>query len=265
MKVFISADIEGIATTTTHDDCRNTSPTYAYHCEQMTSEVVAACEGAIEAGATQIVIKDAHGPANNIDIKRLPACAIIIRNWSGHPYGMVEGLDSSFDACLFVGYHNAASRNGNPLSHTTSGRPYQVRINGRIASEFMVNSFVAAYEGVPTVYLSGDRQLCDDYRDLHPALVTTPVKDGHGAATISIQPQLACDKIRIDVEKSLKQDLKAAKITLPEHFAVEVCYKLHTDATKNSYFPGARLIDDTTIAFNSDNYFEVARFLRWVL
>ena len=97
MKVFISADIEGVATTLSHEDCRPGNPNYPYHCDEMTKEVLAACEGAMEAGADEIVIKDAHGPACNIDSKVLPPCAQIIKGWSGHPFLMVEGLDKSFD------------------------------------------------------------------------------------------------------------------------------------------------------------------------
>ena len=180
MKVFISADIEGVATTLSHEDCRPGNPNYPYHCDEMTKEVLAACEGAMEAGADEIVIKDAHGPACNIDSKVLPPCAQIIKGWSGHPYLMVEGLDKSFDAALFVGYHSAASREGNPISHTVSGRPAWIKLNGQICSEFMMFSLCAASLGVPTVYLSGDQQLCEDSQNLHPCLVTTAVKAGVG-------------------------------------------------------------------------------------
>ena len=124
MKVFISADIEGVATTLSHEDCRPGNPNYPYHCDEMTKEVLAACEGAMEAGADEIVIKDAHGPACNIDSKVLPPCAQIIKGWSGHPYLMVEGLDKSFDAALFVGYHGAASRRAIPCpTPSADGRP----------------------------------------------------------------------------------------------------------------------------------------------
>lgn len=265
MKVFISADIEGVATTTTHEDCRPGVASYPYHCAQMTAEVVAACEGAIKAGATEIVIKDAHGPADNIDPKKLPKCAKIIRNWSGHPYSMCEGVDKSFDAIMFVGYHSGASRGGNPLSHTFSGKPYQVRINGRVASEFMIFSFCAANEGVPTVFLSGDRQLCEEYCDLHPALMAAAVKEGIGGSTISLQPEAACDLIRDTAEKALSQKLDGTCCKLPEHFRLEVEYHHHSNAVKFSYYPGAKLLNETTIGFETDDFFEAARFFKFVL
>ena len=265
MKVFISADIEGVTTTTTFNDCITSSAKYEYHCEQMTSEVIAACEGAIEAGATEIVVRDAHDNATNIDIKRLPKCVKLIRQWSGHPYSMVEGIDNTFDACMFVGYHSAASCSGNPLSHTIDSNPFWIKINDCIASEFMIFSFVAAYEGVPTVFLSGDMQLCDDSATLHPKLVTVSVKKGVGASTASINPILACDLIRERTEKALKQDLKKALISLPQNFNAEICYKSHIDADKFSYFPGVQKISDTNITFSSSDYFEIVRFLKFCI
>ena len=196
MKVFISADIEGVATTLSHEDCRPGNPNYPYHCDEMTKEVLAACEGAMEAGADEIVIKDAHGPACNIDSKVLPPCAQIIKGWSGHPFLMVEGLDKSFDAALFVGYHSAASREGNPMSHTVSGRAAYIKLNGRICSEFMMFSLCAASLGVPTVYLSGDQQLCEDSQNLHPCLVTTAVKAGVGGALRCLAPSVCSTSVR---------------------------------------------------------------------
>jgi D-amino peptidase len=265
MKVFISADMEGIATTTIPNDYTAGTAEYPYHARQMTAEVVAACEGAIKAGAEEIYIKDAHDDANNIDANLLPKCTKLIKNWSGHPYGMAEGINSSFDACLFIGYHAAAGCNGNPLSHTISHRPFSVKLNGSCVSEFMIYSYVAALEGVPVAFLSGDKQICNDAESLHPPIVTVAVKEGCGASTISLQPQYACDLISEKVEFSLKQDLKKARIELPKDFQVEICYHDHFVAEQMSYFPGVKKVDTHTISFASKDYFEVKRLFSFVL
>lgn len=264
MKVFISADIEGITTTTFWDETIPTKPGYKEHAEQMTKEVVAACEGAIEAGATEIVVRDAHGYANNIDINQLPSNAKLIRGWSGHPYLMVYGIDKTFDAAIFIGYHSCASRCGNPLSHTESLRPLYVKINGRLASEFMLFSYAAVLENVPTVFLSGDKMLCEDYQDLHPKLITCPVKDGVGAATINYNPKETLKSIKTGVEKALKQDLKNSIPVLPKEFELEICYKDHEKAEKFSYFPGVKKINDNTVVFKTDNYFELLRVFNFI-
>lgn len=267
MKVFISADIEGITTTTIWPEATKGEYGYPAACEQMTREVVAACEGAIAAGADEIVVKDSHSSGTNMDPTKFPECVQLIRNWSGHPYSMVAGIDKSFDAAMFVGYHSAAGRDGNPLSHTMSGDPLWVKINGRKASEFMIYSWACALEGIPTVFLAGDRMLCDDYADLHPELVSVAVKDGFGGLTKSISPALACKRIRAEAERALKQDLSKEKALckLPEEFTLDICYRQHPIATKRSFFPGFQKVDDNTIEMKSKDYFEVLRAINFLI
>ena len=112
MKVYMSADIEGISSTVCWEECMPSDPRYPKAAEQMTREVLAACEGAFAAGAHEIFIKDAHGPGTNIDPFRMPPRTRLSRRWSEHPFSMVEGIDSSFDAAVYVGYHSAAGRDG---------------------------------------------------------------------------------------------------------------------------------------------------------
>ena len=105
MRVFISADIEGIATTTLWSETETQTQSVARaHAQQMTAEVKAACEGAIAAGADYILVRDAHDTGTNLDARALPACAELIRGWSGHPYCMVEGKgeDVIFDDNVFA-------------------------------------------------------------------------------------------------------------------------------------------------------------------
>ena len=265
MKVFISADIEGVTTTCRWEEADTNHGSYHLHAEQMTNEVLAACEGAIAAGATKIWVRDGHGGGNNINPTRLPKETTLIRGWSQHPDFMVEGINNSFDAAMFIGYHSAAGRNGNPMSHTMSGRHTGIRINGILASEFMIYSWAAARHGVPTVFLAGDKMLCDDYADLHPSLVSVAVKDGIGGAVFCRSIMATLPEIREKSERALKQDLNAAKITLPKSFDVEVFYKEHTHAEKVSHFPGVTKINDNVVKFIRNDFYEVLRTLLWII
>ena len=116
MKLYISADIEGVACIAAPTEADPRSPDYEPYRRQMTAEVRAACEGAFDVGAQSIVVKDAHGPGRNIDPQALDApegrSLQLIRGWSGHPFSMVEGLDDSYAMVAFVGYHSAAGRSG---------------------------------------------------------------------------------------------------------------------------------------------------------
>ena len=265
MRVFISADIEGITTTTLWEECNRTQPTYAAAAQQMTNEVKAACEGAIDAGADFILVKDAHASGTNLDIRQLPRCVELIRSGCGHPYTMAYGVDQGFDAAMFIGYHSAAGRNGSPLSHTFSQKPLEVRLNGQICSEFMLFSLVANYEKVPTVLLTGDKMLCEDSTAMYPLLKTVAVKEGFGSMTRSIHPELACERIRAAACAALKQDLSKGLIDMPEKFIFEITYKEHANAVSMSYYPGFSLIGDRTIRMETANYVDVVRAVKFVL
>ena len=266
MKVFISVDIEGVTTTTAWDETeRNTSTSYELHAKQMTDEVLAAVEGAKAAGAKEIFVKDAHSSGRNIDPTRMPSGVTLIRGWSGHPYSMVTGIDNTFDAAMFVGYHTAAGRMGNPMSHTLSGAHTGLIINGVKASEFMLYSYAAALEGVPTVFLSGDKMLCEDSKDLHPSLITCAVKDGLGNLTINYSTQDTLKNIRELSEKALKQDLKSALVTLPDYFKVELHCKEHGHANRASHFPGVTKVSDNVVTYESADFYEILRTTSWII
>jgi len=266
MKVFISADIEGVTTTTLWDEADPAHGSYPLHAKQMTEEVLACIDGAKSAGAKEIVVRDAHGfTATNIDPTRMPSGVTLIRNWSGHPYAMAFGVDKSFDAALFVGYHSAASKSGNPMSHSMSTKLFHIKLNGIIASEFTIYSYACALEGVPTVFLSGDKMLCDESKDMHPNLITCPVKDGVGAMTINYSTEDTLKSIKELSKNALKQDLSNALVKLPDHFDVELCYKEHTRAEVASWYPGVNQVSENIVTFQSNNYFEVLRTLKWIL
>jgi len=271
MKVFISADIEGVTTTNVKEECFPPNAAYPLHAKQMTDEVLAVCQGALAAGAsapgaTEIFVKDAHSAGRNIDPTRLPKEVTLIRSYSWCPDTMVEGIDGSFDAALFVGYHSPSGRGGNPLAHTLSSINISgIWINGRLASEFMIYSWATARYGVPTVFLSGDKTLCEDYADLHPSLITVAVKDGIGGASFCRSVEATIPEIRRKSEQALRQDLSAATIALPESFDVEVQYKSQAYAEKASHFPEVRKTGDHAVAFRRRDYTEVLRTLMWII
>jgi len=265
MKIFISADIEGIATTTVWNETNSSHGSYPAHAKQMTNEVLACIQGAKNAGATEITVKDAHGTGLNIDPILMPSGVTLLRGYSGHPYNMVEGINKTYDAAMFIGYHSSAGKNGNPMSHIISGRCNYIKINGVIASEFLVFSYACALEAVPTVFLSGDRMLCDDFKDLHPKLITCDTKDGIGAMTINYSPDDVLKNIKLLSEKSLAQDLSDTLVKLPSHFDVEFYYKDHSYAEKASYFPGVTKKSDCIVTYQSECFYEVLRTILWIV
>ena len=265
MKVFLSADIEGVTGATHWDETEKSKADYDEFREQMTAEVAAACEGAIEAGASEVWVKDAHDLARNLIAARLPQAVRLVRGWSGHPYLMMDTLDETFTAAMMLGYHSGAGSSANPLSHTMTGSTVSVKINDTYASEFLINAYTCGLVKVPVVFVTGDAGLCDQARALIPAIGSVAVKQGLGNATINIHPELAVDEIRRGAYLAVKEGSSLCQVPLPGKFQVEVQYKNHTKAYGNSFFPGARLKDATTIQFESEDYFAVLNFFGFVL
>ncbi len=260
MKVFISADLEGVAGVAHWDETDKSHPDYPEFREQMTAEVAAACEGALAAGATEIVVKDAHWTGRNLIPAKLPREARVIRGWTRDPFSMMAGLDGSFHAALMIGYHSRAGSNASPLAHTLTGRVTHVKINGRYASEFLINTYTAGWQGVPVVFLSGDGGICQDAASFLPDLTTVAVLQGTGEATDSLHPALAVARIRAGAEAALRGDVTRCRVSMPAHFVAEVRYRAHIVARQVSFYPGARQIEDHTVQFEADDYFDVLRF-----
>lgn len=257
MKVYISADIEGITGVSHWDEANKSKADYPYFSQQMTSEVKAACIGANKCGAEEIWIKDAHGSARNINILDLPENVKITRGWSRHPFLMMQELDSSFDAAMMVGYHSYSGSPDNPLSHTLDDTTAYVKINDIYASEFLINAYTASLVDVPVVFVSGDEGLCNHVKSINENITTLAVKKGSGNSTTSIHPALASKLTTENVESALRGDLSKCKIKLPESFKVEISYVNHYNAYRASFYPGMKQISPTNVVFETNDYFKV--------
>lgn len=261
MKIYVSADIEGITGTTSWDETEKKEQSYNYFSMQMTKEVNACCMALNKMGAKEIIIKDAHDSGRNIDHSYLPKNTKLIRAWSGSIFSMVEGLDESFDAILFIGYHSPASSSNNPLSHTMSLKISKIMINGKIASEFLIHAYIAEYFKVPIAFLSGDKGLCEEVKLYNPNIATVAVKEGVGNSTINIHPKLALELIEENVTKVFETKLISNNIGLPKYFSVDIEYFNHYDAYRFSTYKGVSRLGDKTIHYESDDYLDVLRLI----
>ena len=261
MKIFISADIEGTAGIAHWDEAERTHPDWAEFRALMTAEVVAACEGARAAGATEVVIKDAHDSGRNLILDRLPDYARIVRGWSGHPDAMMFGLDAGFAAAIYTGYHSKAGSEANPLAHTSNLRISRLLLNGEVASEFTVNALCAAGYGVPSVFIAGDAEICAEAKAMVPGMAAVETLEGVGRATISISPARARGLIRDGVAAALSGDFASALPQRPERTEVVIEYSNPTDAYRAGWYPGAKRHGPRAIAFEHADFAEILRAL----
>ncbi|MBP3701666.1 MAG: M55 family metallopeptidase [Lachnospiraceae bacterium] len=268
MKIFISADIEGTAGIV---NWKETEPgdQYPYFAGQMTKEVSAACQGALSAGADEVLVRDAHDSARNLNPAGLPRKARILRGWTGGLYTMMDGLDESFSAAAMTGYHTCAASNGNPLAHTMTLQVEKVTLNGEPCSEFMINALIAAYNEVPVIFVSGDAMLCDLAKDLCPAITTVATSQGVGGGSIGMHPEEAQEAIQAGMEQAvahLKEQLAAGQpsdclIPLPPYFELEVTYRDHKKAYTASFYPGTVQTGPKTVVYEASDYGDVLGFM----
>ena len=158
MKVYISVDIEGICDVVNTEHAGKNGYHYRSACEQMTREAAAAVEGAIAAGATEVVVNDSHGSMTNLIPMMLPQEAKLITG-ATKPMIMMQDVDSTYDAIMFVGYHARMNTPG-VMSHTINWNAVDsIYLNGKVVGETGFNTAIAGYYGVPVVMVTGDQVL----------------------------------------------------------------------------------------------------------
>ncbi len=264
MKVYISVDLEGVTGSTSWQSTNLGDIEHAAVAAQMKAEALAAAQGAVEAGADEVYIKDAHDSGRNIDITGFPKECRFIRDWMFSPESMVGGLTADFDALLFVGYHSPAGFDGSPLAHTMNRGNNYVKLNGELCSEFLMHALYAAELGVPSVFLSGDEALCGHVHTYDPNIRTVAVKKGIGAATISITPEEACARIRAGAKDAIL-NRAACHLAVPESITMEINFKEHYRARQAGFYPGAVQTGPHTVEFSGKTMLEVMTARMFIL
>jgi D-amino peptidase len=184
--------MEGTAGVVDWEQCVGDGPQAAAGRKLLLAEVNAAIEGALAGGATQIVVNDSHATMRNLPPAELAGQASYISG-SHKPLYMMQGLDSSFDAVMFVSYHGSVGAPAG-LSHTYNPRAVvEARIDGAVTGEAGINALVAAHYGVPVVLVTGDRCACEETAALIPGVQQAVVKEHVSRlAAHSLHPDLAC-------------------------------------------------------------------------
>lgn len=264
LKVYISVDMEGITGVTRFEDVEVGKPRYEHFRQLMIHETNAAIEGALAAGATQIVVRDAHDSACNLLPEELHRAALLISNWSGGVLGMMECLDSSFAAAVFIGNHAKANTPNAILKHTMSLSISDLRVNGVSLSEAGWNALIAGYYGVPVVFVSGDKAVCEHCQSLFPSVYTVAVKEAVGAASVNLHPAVAQEMIRAGVEQAVRERAKCRPFVLSGGYTVEIEFTKEEKAYRAQWYPGAERVNERTVRFRSGDFFACLRFFDFV-
>ncbi len=195
--VYSSVDMEGVAGIADPRQVRRGTADYEWARLLITREASAAVAGACAAGATTVLVNDAHGDNGNIIPGELDRRAELFTGSPKLGGGMMKGIDEGFDVALLVGYHARAGTLGGNLDHTVSSASFaDVRINGTSWSEADLNCDIAGQFGVPVALFTGDDIASDQFLERHPSAAVVMTKKAHGHAVArSLHPEVACERI----------------------------------------------------------------------
>lgn len=264
-RVFISADMEGVVGTVTGDQLGPTGFEYGRFREFMTREVLAAIRGARAAGAGEIVVADAHGNGENLLIEMLPSDVTVVRSWP-RPLGMMQGIDSTFAAVIFIGYHAGTTNLRGVRAHTFSSATLaDVRLNGRSVPEGGVNAAVAGHFGVPVVMVSGDDAAVEEVRGVAGNAEGAVVKWNtgfHSARTIT--PDSSYRLIEATAARAVRRVRDYVPFRLPGPVTLDLRFKNYRPAEVLAYLPNVERTDAHSVRFVGRDILEVVRFLQFV-
>jgi D-amino peptidase len=265
LKVYISADMEGVVGVVTGDHLGPAGFEYQKAREWLTEEVNAAIRAARAAGATEILVSDSHGNGENILLDRLPTDVLLVRSWP-RPLMMMEGIDETFDAVLFIGYHASTTNPTGVRAHTmSSGTLTGVKLNGVAVPEAAINAAIAGHFGVPVVMISGDDAIIEEATSLLGDLEGAVLKWSHGFhSATTVMPEAGREIIFEKVSAALDRLGDFKPYRLEEPIRVEVSFKNYLAAELLAYLPMVDRVDSHTITFTGRDILEVSRFLAFM-
>ncbi len=266
LKIYISADMEGVVGTVTGEQLGPSGFEYERARRWMTEEVNAAIRGARAAGATEILVSDSHGNGQNLLIDELPADVNVIRSWP-RPLSMMAGIDESFDGAIFIGYHTSTDNSTGVRAHTmSSARLTSVKLNGVPVPETGLNAAVAGHFGVPIIMLSGDDAIAEEAASLLGDLETAVVKKAYGFHSAeTMMPEAAYRLIEETAERAVGRIGDFEPWDLGGPIELEVSFKNYRPVEVLGYLEIVERIDSHTIRYRGTDMIDVSNFLTFLL
>jgi len=260
-KVYISVDMEGISGVNGDNQTSAAGAEYGRARKLMAEDANAAIRGAFDGGATEVVVNDSHGSQRNLLPEDLdPRVRLISHSFKRH--GMMEGLDSTFDAVIFVGYHAKAGSPRGVFAHTGSGVLRDLQINGLSVGEGGMNAFMARWYGVPVVMVTGDDVAVEEQRTTVPDVRGVVVKRAINSRAVELRPLV---ETRREIQEGARAAVAGARRGKPERLArytVRMELRDGTIPEVAAAFREITLVNATTVEFSRDSMPDAYRLIR---
>lgn len=255
LKIYVSIDIEGLPGVVSTTMVAPGRSQFNRGSIIMTRIAKSLAEYLFENGFERVVIADSHGLMTNIDYLEMPRGVTLIQGYP-RPYSMVLGVDDSFDAVMFIGYHAGAGTMHGFLDHTYSGRVFhEIIVNGIRASEYLINALVVGEKNVPVILVAGDEHLREQVVNHTPWAVFIDLKKGisrYAAEYDSFEEVL--DKLRkgvqIAVNRLKRGEARPLQLDKPYNVVVRVHDPLIADVLE--MVEGLKRIDAYSYEFKAD-------------
>ncbi|MHB1169952.1 MAG: M55 family metallopeptidase [Longimicrobiales bacterium] len=260
-RIFISVDMEGIGGIGTGQLTSASGKDYATGRRLMTAEVNAVVDAIFEAGPAEILVNDSHGDMQNLLHTELDPRVTYIQG-AVKPYGMVEGLDPTFDGAIFIGYHARAGTPRGFLAHTGSGRVKGLWLNGIEAGEGEMNAAYAGYFGVPVILASGDSAFAAQFTENVPA-ATVITKTAVTPQSARLRhPEQVLEELGSATRRALASIDTAPKWDVDGPVEVRIQFDDVTRPQILEAIPGVRQVDGYTVEFTVPHMGAAYRLIR---
>ena len=249
MRLYISADIEGIVGVVSREQTLPGGFEYPSARIWMTDTVAAAAEAAFAMGVEEVVVADSHGPMQNLLIDRLPSRVQVVRG-KPRPLGMVAGCEvGSYVGALFLGWHTGSTHVSGVLGHTMRGLVVrEVRLNGQVVSEAGFYHPLLGQFGIPLIGISGDDQFVQETRGLVGDVEAAVVKWSYGHLSArSMVPPDAHDAVAAMTRRALARLPEFRPCRIEGDIVLAVAFKHRPPAEVLSLLPGVERTDAYTI------------------
>lgn len=266
LKIYISADMEGVVGTVTDDQLGPSGFEYEVSRRWMTGEVNAAIRGARAAGATEILVSDSHGNGQNLLLEDLPDDITVVRSWPRH-LGMMAGIDETFDGVIFIGFHTSTNNAAGVRAHTmSSARLTSVKLNGVPVPEAGLNAAIAGHFGVPVIMISGDDAIAEEATSLLGEIETAVVKKAYGFHSAeTLMPEAAYRLIEQTAARAVGRIADFEPWNLGGPIELEVSFKHYRPVEALGYLEIVERIDSHTIRYSGADMIAVENFLAFLL
>lgn len=259
MKIYVSVDMEGISGIVLPQQLQRGEALYEEARHLLTKEVNAVVEGLLEAGATDIYVKDAHSSGFNFLVEQLHSEATYCLGATKIPERFPD-LDSSFDGAMLIGYHAMGGVGKAIRDHTMSSRGWQsIHLNGKPIGEIAMDSMLFGLHDVPVLLVTGDNQTCKEAKEEIENVEVYETKKAFARhAGLIKAPKRVRQELQTQIKKAIenKENVKPYYVEGPYEMTIRF---ISTDQADARYYDGVRAkrIDGLTATYYGDDFIDV--------